>query len=61
MGCWAAALLGMLSTAVSPLVFLPPPGTSSVLAYEASIVLQAVAVVAVGVVLYVAARRRSGA
>jgi glutamate:GABA antiporter len=55
-GLWAVALTGFLATAVSlGLVFVPPPGTTSILNYEANLVLQATAVMGVGFLLY---RRR---
>jgi glutamate:GABA antiporter len=53
LGMWTVALTGFLATAISlALVFVPPPGTTSVLNYEASLLLQAAGVVGVGFILY---------
>jgi amino acid transporter len=53
-----AAAAGFLATLISlVLVFIPPPGTESVLNYEVKIVGQALVIVAVGGVLYWRARR----
>ena len=52
-GLWAVALTGLAATMVSlALVFVPPPGTTSLVNYEASLLLQALAVVGVGFLLY---------
>jgi glutamate:GABA antiporter len=52
-GVWAVALTGLLATTISlALVFVPPPGTTSIVNYEGSLLLQALAVVGVGFVLF---------
>jgi amino acid transporter len=52
-GLWAISLTGLLATAISlGLVFVPPPGTTSVMNYEASLLLQTAAVVGIGFLLY---------
>lgn len=55
---WATAALGFTATLVAiVLVFVPPPGTDSVLTYQANIIGQSLVLVLVGVGLYVARRR----
>jgi amino acid transporter len=55
-GVWTVAIVGCLATAISlALVFVPPPGTTSVLNYEASLLVQASIVLGAGFLLY---RRR---
>jgi amino acid transporter len=57
-GVWTIALTGFLATTISiALVFVPPPGTTSVVNFEGSLLLQAAAVIGVGFLLY---RRRGG-
>jgi hypothetical protein len=57
---WSLTVIGLLSTGISmALVFVPPPGTANVATYEASLILQAIAVIAVGVVFYLASGRKS--
>jgi amino acid transporter len=52
-GLWLVALTGLWATVISlALVFVPPPGTTSVLNYEGSLILQALAVVGVGFLLF---------
>jgi amino acid transporter len=59
-GLWACAISGFLATFISlVLLFVPPPGTENVLNYQANLVLQAVAIIAVGAVLYWRSRRGS--
>jgi hypothetical protein len=56
-GLWAVTVVGGAATLVSlALVFLPPPGTQSVLNYEVNLIVQAGMVLAAGFLLY---RRRS--
>jgi amino acid transporter len=61
-GLWTIAAAGSLATLISlALVFVPPSGTSSVLNYEANLILQSLIVMGAGGVLYwIAARRKSG-
>lgn len=57
-GLWAVTLTGLAATMISlTLVFVPPPGTTNILNYEGSLVLQALAVVGVGFLLF---RRQRG-
>lgn len=57
MGLWTIALTGFLATTISlALVFVPPPGTTSVVNFEGSLILQAAAVIGAGFLLY---RRRA--
>jgi hypothetical protein len=59
---WALTSIGLLSTGISmALVFVPPPGTANVATYEASLIFQAIAVIGLGVVLYLASGRRAAA
>ncbi|HEX2344591.1 MAG TPA: APC family permease [Vicinamibacterales bacterium] len=52
-GLWVVALTGLAATVISlALVFVPPPGTTSTLNYEGSLLLQALAVVGVGFLLF---------
>lgn len=52
-GLWVVALTGLGATIIAlALVFVPPPGTTSVLNYEGSLILQALAVVGVGFLLF---------
>jgi amino acid transporter len=58
---WLVAGCGFIATFVAiGLVFVPPPGTASVLSYQANLVGQALLLFAIGGVLYLAARRRAG-
>jgi amino acid transporter len=60
-GVWLVAGCGFIATFVAiGLVFVPPPGTASVLSYQANLVGQALLLFAIGGVLYLAARRRAG-
>jgi amino acid transporter len=57
---WSLTLVGLLSTGISmALVFVPPPGTANVATYEASLILQAIAVIGVGVLFYLASGRKT--
>jgi amino acid transporter len=59
-GLWLTALVGAGATIVSiALLFIPPPGTGSVLNYEVNLVVQAGAVLAVGFLLYRRGSRQS--
>jgi amino acid transporter len=61
-GLWLAAVVGFAATAVSMgLVFLPPEGTTNVFNYEANLVLQTAAVIAVGLGLWIWGRGRTAA
>jgi amino acid transporter len=52
-GLWTVTLTGLAATVISlALVFVPPPGTTSILNYEGSLLFQALAVVGVGFVLF---------
>lgn len=52
-GLWIAATTGFIATAISlGLVFIPPAGTENVLNYEVNLIGQAVAILAVGLLLY---------
>jgi len=60
-GLWLLAGAGLVATAISiALTFAPPPGTTSVLNYELSLILQAGAMLGVGGMLYARERRRGG-
>jgi amino acid transporter len=59
-GVWLVAGCGFAATLIAiGLVFVPPPGTESVLTYQANLVGQALALFAVGFVFYFTARRRA--
>lgn len=59
-GLWIVTLVGAMATLVSlALVVLPPPGTESVLNYEASLLVQAGVVLAAGLLLYRRASRQA--
>jgi amino acid transporter len=52
-GLWTVTLTGLAATVISlALVFVPPPGTTSILNYEGSLLFQALAVVGVGFLLF---------
>lgn len=52
-GLWLVALTGLTATIISlALVFVPPPGTTSILNYEGSLLIQALAVVGIGFILF---------
>jgi len=56
---WLAACAGFAATAISmALCFVPPPGTTNIAGYEASLILQTLAVLCVGGVLGAVSRRR---
>ena len=55
---WLVAAVGFAATAVAiGLVFVPPPGTESVLTYQASLIGQALLLFAIGFGFYLASRR----
>jgi len=58
-GLWTTAALGLLATVISlGLLFVPPPGTGSVANYEANLIGQSAAVLALGALFYRLGRRR---
>ena len=58
LGLWSVTLLGCGATLVSlALLFIPPPGTASVLNFEVNLAVQSAAVLGAGLLLYVRSRR----
>jgi glutamate:GABA antiporter len=59
LGAWVIAGCGLLATLISMgLVFVPPAGTQNVVNYEANLIGQAVVLIAIGMALYLTAKRQ---
>ena len=60
LGAWLIAGCGLSATLIAMgLVFVPPTGTENVVNYEVNLIGQAAILIAIGLALYVAARRRA--
>src|SRR5687768_7950164 len=60
LGAWLIAGCGLSATLIAMgLVFVPPTGTENVLNYEVNLIGQAAILIAIGLALYLVARRKA--